>query len=303
MLTAVLSLTGALVYGAADFLGGLAAKRVSAVLVSAVAGLTGLVLLGFALPVLGGAWNAVDVGYGALSGLANAIGIALLYACLAMGPMSILSPLTALVSAITPMVWGLAGGERLGPLAPWGLGLALVAVVLVGFVPERGAVRPTIPALLMGVGAGLGIGGVYIFMDQTTDASGLVPLAANRATSAALLFAAFGVIALITWARRQANTGAGVGSVPGSTGADATRRRVTTGLAIAVACGVLDVMANALLLFGIRAGDLSIAAVLGAMYPAGTIILAAVVLRERIAAVQWAGLVLALTAAALLALS
>ena len=72
---------------------------------------------------------------------------------------------------------------------------------------------------------------------------------------------------------------------------------------LAIACGIVDVVANALLLLGIRAGDLSVAAVLGAMYPAGTILLAALVLKERIAPVQWIGLVLALTAAGMLAVA
>jgi drug/metabolite transporter (DMT)-like permease len=70
-----------------------------------------------------------------------------------------------------------------------------------------------------------------------------------------------------------------------------------------VACGVVDVVANVLLLLGMRAGDLSVMSVLTAMYPAGTILLAAVVLRERIAPVQWLGLALALTAAGMLALA
>ena len=155
MLTAVFSLAGALVFGAADFLGGLAAKRVSSILATAVASLTGLVLLLIALPFLGGAWTPHDVFWGVISGIAGAVAISLLYACLAIGPMSILSPLTAVVSAIVPMVWGLlVGGERFATLGYWALGLALVAVVLVGFVPERGAVRPSLRGILMAIGSG-----------------------------------------------------------------------------------------------------------------------------------------------------
>ena len=81
------------------------------------------------------------------------------------------------------------------------------------------------------------------------------------------------------------------------------RSATATGVRLAIACGVVDVTANGLLLIGIRAGDLSVAAVLGAMYPAGTILLAALVLKERIAPVQWAGLALALVAAGMLALA
>ncbi|WP_395245646.1 EamA family transporter [Agromyces sp. MMS24-K17] len=313
MLTAVLSLTGALVYGAADFLGGLAAKRISAILATALGAASGLAMLLVVLPFLGGAWTAGDLAWGAAAGVAGTIAIGLLYACLAIGPMSILSPLTAVVSAITPMAWGLVvGGERFGPLGAWALALALVAVVLVGFVPERGAVRPSARGLLMAVGSGAGIGAYYILIAQTAEASGLVPLAATRGVTMVLGFATAGVLALVA-ARRAVRTiagrpdASGGSDAPGATDASdadavaAARATRASGIRLALWCGVVDVTANALLLLGIRAGDLSVAAVLGALYPAGTILLAAVVLRERIAPVQWAGLALALAAAGMLA--
>ncbi|WP_350349014.1 EamA family transporter [Agromyces sp. G08B096] len=305
MLTAVLSLSGALVFGAADFLGGLAAKRIGAVLAAAIAAITGAVALIVLLPLLGGRWDGPDVAWGALSGVVNAAAIGLLYAALAIGPMSILSPLTAVVSAVVPMAWGLATGERLGPLGGWGLAVALVAVVLVGFVPERGAVRPSARGLALATGSGLAIGTYYIVIDQTSDESGLVPLVMNRAADAAVLFAVAGLVAFATATgrRRTAGSRPGAAAQPAaSTGAAMAAAR-RTGLRLAIACGLVDVAANALLLGGIRAGDLSVAAVLGAMYPAGTILLAAIVLRERIAPVQWVGLVLALAAAGLLALA
>ncbi|WP_430647352.1 EamA family transporter [Agromyces sp. GXS1127] len=323
MLTAVLSLSGAIVYGAADFLGGLAARRLGALLATAVASVAGLVAMLAALPLLGGVWTPVDLGWGALSGAVGAVAIALLYACLAIGPMSILSPLTALMSAITPMLWGtLVGAERFGPLGVWGIGVALVAVVLVGFVPERGAVRPSARGLLLAVGSGLAIGGYYIVISHTADASGVVPLVANRVVSATLLFAAFGALTVFATLRARsgaldvsaarsgaagATASADLGPVPDAPRPKATGptrfRDLRVALALALTCGVVDATANVLLLLGIRAGDLAVAAVLGAMYPAGTILLAAIVLRERIAPVQWAGLALALVAAGLLALA
>ncbi|ANJ28008.1 EamA family transporter [Agromyces aureus] len=319
MLTAVFSLTGALVFGAADFLGGLAAKRISALLATAIAALSGAVLLVLALPLIGGEWSAHDVLWGAISGVVGCIGIALLYACLAIGPMSILSPTTAVVSAIVPVVYGLVvGGERFDAIGYWGLGLALVAVVLVGFVPERGAVRPSLRGIVMAVGSGAAIGGFYIAIDQTSDESGIVPLILNRGVNAAIMFAAVAAVAVVAGVRaRRSRVGVGAGggaavSGPGLGSAATTagermpraaRPALAAGIRLAVACGLVDATANALLLFGIRAGDLSIAAVLGAMYPAGTILLAALVLRERIAPVQWAGLVLALAAAAMLAVA
>ena len=310
MLTAVFSLAGALVFGAADFLGGLAAKRVSALLATAVASLTGGVLLLAFLPLLGGTWTRHDVFWGVISGVAGAVAISLLYACLAIGPMSILSPLTALVSAVVPMVWGLmVGGERFAVLGYWALGLALVAVVLVGVVPERGAVRPSLRGILMAIGSGIAIGAFFITIDQTTPESGAVPLLINRGVNATIMFGALGALALVGAARtRRRGTAATTTErmpQPKSVGAAIapTRSSTSTGVRRAIACGAVDVVANGLLLIGIRAGDLSVAAVLGAMYPAGTILLAALVLKERIAPVQWAGLVLALAAAGMLALA
>lgn len=299
MLTAVFSLTGALVFGAADFLGGLAAKRLGAVLATAVSALAGTAALAVAAALLGGEWRAADVLWGAAAGLAGAVAIGLLYACLAIGPMSILSPLTALVSAVVPMVWGFLGGERLGQLSYWALGVALVAVVLVGFVPERGAVRPSLRGVLMGIGSGTAIGAFFIIIDRTSEASGLVPLLVNSGVTALIMFV--GVAALALRGRTKARTT--LRRDLGAAHAPVRETRTTRDLQLAVACGVVNAAANSLLLLGIRAGDLSIAAVLGAMYPAGTILLAALVLEERIAPVQWIGLVLALTAAGMLALA
>jgi drug/metabolite transporter (DMT)-like permease len=294
MLTAVFSLSGALVFGAADFLGGLAAKRINPMLATAVAGLTGFVLLVAVAPFLGGTWSPDDILWGVVSGVAGAVAITLLYAALAIGPMSILSPLTAVISAVVPMAWGLVvSGERLAALGYWALGLALVAVVLVGFVPERGAVRPSLRGVVMATGSGLAIGTFFITIDQTSDASGLTPLILNRGVSAAIIFTVLGVLAAAHALRRR-------GAVVDD---ERMPRASAGGLRLAVACGVVDVTANALLLLGIRAGDLSVAAVLGAMYPAGTILLAAVVLKERIAPVQWVGLALALAAAGMLAVA
>lgn len=294
MLTAIVGLAGALIYGAADFLGGLASKRISPIRVTALAAVSGLVGLLLVLAFGFGQWSVAAVFWGALSGVSGALAISLLYACLAIGPMSILSPLTAVVSAIVPMTWGLTTGDELAPVGYAALGLALVAVVLVGFVPEKGAVRPSLRGLLMAVGSGGMIGVFLILIDQTPEDSGIVPLVLNRAVNAALMFTA--VLMLWLLARRSTSEARSNRAAPQRTGWRA-------GLLLALACGVVDATANILLLVGIRIGELSVISVLTAMYPAGTILLAAVVLKERIAPVQWVGLVLALGAAGLLALA
>jgi drug/metabolite transporter (DMT)-like permease len=320
MISAFLALVGAFVYGAADFYGGLAAKRLRSIVVTAIAAATGLFALLLALPVLGGQWSAADALWGMLAGVFGVVAIGLLYACLAIGPMSILSPLTAVVSAIAPMLWGLLiNGETLAPLGYLGLGVALVAVILVGFIPGEKVVRPSIRGLVMAVGAGLAIGGLLIVLDQTSDESGMVPLVASRATS--VVITAVIVTTLVVVATRRGNPASSVfdpaGSAFGATptghadlehtalpapSATMTFTR-TRALWLAVFCGVLDAAANAVMLIALRIGELSIVSALTALYPAGTILLAAVVLRERVAGIQWAGLVLALMAGGMLALA
>lgn len=287
MPAALLGLLSALVYGSADFVGGVAARRIGAVRTTALGAVTGLALLLLLLPVMGGAWSASAVGWAAASGVVGSAAIFLLYACLAVGPMSILSPLTAVVSAVVPMVVGLMGGDRFAPIGYVALGLALVAVVLVGFVPERGAVRPSGRALLMAVGAGAGIGLFLVLLDQTPEDSGLVPLIVNRAVNGAIMWSV--VAGLAVAARRAARP--------------RTSSLLRTGLLLAALSGAIDATANTLILLGLRLGDLTTMSVLVALYPAGTILLAALVLRERVAPVQWAGLALAVVAAALLSVA
>ena len=303
MLTVVVGIIAALTYGSADFLGGIASKRMSSMRVTAIGAISGLVVLVAAAPLFGGRWSFDAMLYGGISGITGALAITLLYACLAIGPMSILSPLTALVSAFVPLLAEVIRGERLSVFGYFAIGLALIAVVLVGFVKEKGAVRASPLSLLMAVGSGSMIGAFLILIDLTPHDSGLIPLIANRSVNAVIMFAVIGILALV-FARRARAGGAGTlapNGILAKTGILKIGWRA--GFWLAVAGGAIDATANALLLLGLRIGDLTIISVLTALYPAGTIILAAVVLRERIAPVQVAGLVLALVAAAMLAVT
>jgi len=356
VITVVLGLAGALVYGAADFLGGLAARRISAVRVTAIGALSGVVLLALGTLVVPGEWSEGALFWGAISGVTGAAAIALLYACLAIGPMSILSPLTAVTSAIVPLTWGLVTGSELNAIAYPAFALALVAVVLVGFVPAKEAVRPTAAGLSMATISGTLIGAFYILIDQTPDDSGLIPLVANRVVNATIMITLIVVLAVVAGRRHILAADAPLAVLDGTHGAPhplgatptliehtpastttardaaaataaetatATASRTSLsqrdgvvrasaaalrggwrgGLMLAIGCGVLDAIANIVVLVGLRVGDLTIVSVLTALYPAGTILLAALVLRERIARLQWIGLVLALAASAMLALS
>ena len=289
MLTVLLGLTGALSYGAADFFGGLAAKRVSAILVTAGVAVVGVVALLIGSLFIEGQWSESAWLWGLISGVTGAAAIGLLYACLAIGPMSILSPTTAFLSAVVPVTWGLATGEGFSPWLYPALGLAMVAVVLVGIVPDQRAVRPTVKGLTMAVASGILIGLFFIFIDQTPADSGVTPLIANRVAQSVVL--AVAIIALIIWSRRQGRGLVLLGH----------RSTWKTTLPIIFGAGIFDALANVAVIVGLRVGDLTIVSVLTALYPAGTILLAAAVLRERVAKIQILGLVLALIASAMLA--
>lgn len=287
----IIGLACAVVYGAGDFFGGVASRRVSPERVVAIAGIVGLLLMLVFSLFVSGTMSAGAVQWGLLSGVAGSIAILALYAALAIGPMSILSPLTAIIQAVVPLGWGLiVHGERLSTIGYVALGIALVAVVLVGFVPEKGAVRPRVRGIVYGVIAGVMLGVLLILLDMAPDDSGLLPLVFNRISYLSILW----VLVLVFWwvRRRRADAGAA--------GPNGSIRSVVWWI---VAAGIADAVANTLLIVGLRLGELSIIAVLGALYPAGTIALAAIVLRERIAPVQWVGLGLALVASAMLAVA
>ena len=293
MFSAVLALVGAFVFGSADFLGGVAAKRLRSLVVTAVSALSGLATMLVIVALTGPHWHASDIAWGAASGLVSIVAIVLLYACLAIGPMSILSPLAAVVSAIAPMVWGLAvKGEALAPLGYAGLGIALVATVLVGFVPGEKVVRPSLRGLVMAIGSGLAIGAFMIIMSQTRGDSGVVPLVFNRGVNG-ILTTSFVLVSVAVAVRRGrpavsalAAGGPQIGATP-SGRADLEHAvevphpapMLARAWWLAATCGVVDATANAIMLVAVRSGDLSIVSALTSMYPSGTILLAALVLR------------------------
>lgn len=304
MLAVALGLGSALLLGTADFLGGMASKKISSIRATAIVGAVGLIAMLALYPFAGGVWSTEAVVFGALSGFAGAGAIVLLYACLAIGPMSILSPLTAVVSAIVPMTVGLTRGEELHPVGYVALGLALLAVILVGFVRDPAATKPSARALLMATASGVLIGLFLIFMDFTPPESNIVPLIVNRAANASLMFTLIAVIALAGLQRNRRMPTPTEHPDPSTMVVDThSRRPWMAGLRLAVLAGLIDATANTALLFGLRLGDLTVISVLSAMYSAGTIILAAIFLREKLTVTQIVGLGLALAAAALLALT
>lgn len=274
-----LALLSAIVYGTSDFLGGLASRRASTIAVVVWSQAGGLAMLAGVLPITGGHAGPNDVIWGALCGVAGAAAIALLYRGLAIGTMGVVSPISAVLGASIPLVYGVAlHGERPTWVAYAGIAAALAAVVCVGAGPGTQRTRGLPPGLVEALLAGVGFGAYFILLSQTRSDAGLIPLFAARMTSVVLLLGggwAFGGAAALSVARPA--------------------------LALVVFCGVLDVSANVLYVIAAHAGLLSLVAVLTSLYPAATVALAAIVLRERLRVPQWIGVALALGGAAAIA--
>ncbi|TFV91692.1 EamA family transporter [Blastococcus sp. CT_GayMR20] len=275
----VLALASAVVYGTADFLGGLSSRRASVFGVVAVSQLVGLVALLALLPWLGGPVGAEDLAWGAASGLAGATGLVIFFRTLAGGVMSVIAPVTAVTAAAVPVLVGVLGGDTIGPWAAAGIVLALAAVVLVSAEGGLAALRSARPATLApALAAGGAFGLFFVLLDRTSQDSGLTPLVTAR-------LASVGLVVLIALAGKRSLT---VGR---------------TALPLVALSGVADMTANALFLLATQQpGQLAITGVLASLYPVSTVILAQVLLRERLAGAQVAGLGTAVAAVVLITL-
>ena len=272
----LLAILSAVFYGAADFTGGIVTRRVSAIPVVLISQASGLVLVALALPLLPtAAPRAADLWWGGGAGLAGGIGVAFLYYALATGTMSVVAPTTAVAAVGIPVITSIALGERPGWLAVAGITLGIAAIALVSRPTQTPAEAPRPsglrPALLSGVAIGL----FLLALAQTRPASGLWPLLMARLTSVSL----FAVIAI---AQRR------------------SLRMPIRLFGLAVAGGAVDMLANTLYMLAAQIGPLSPIVTLCSLYPASTVLLARVVLGERLNGWQTAGVAAALVAVLLI---
>jgi uncharacterized membrane protein len=290
-MSVVLALGAAVVFGSADFLGGLASRRRTALAVALLSQLAGLVALAVALPFLGPATvTPRDIGLGALGGLFGATGVVLLFRSLARGPMSVVAPTAALSASVVPILAGLLLGERPGPAAFVGIVVALAAVLLITHegpsehvpVLADGAVAPGRGAALRVAGTALLAGALFglffVCLHGTGDDAGLYPLLGARMASVPFLAV---LLATRGGGIRSSLAGRGLGTV--------------------VISGVLDMAANVLYLLALRHGMLAIVSAVTGLYPASTVLLAQTVLDERMRRTQVTGLAVAAAAAVLVA--
>ena len=265
----LLALAAAVVYGVSDYAGGRASRRASPIVVSLIAEVSILVLLLAVVPSTStSAPGSEDLAWGAAAGAAGTVGIIALYYALANGAMTVVAPITGVVSAVVPVGVGLAMGERPSVLALVGVSMAIVSVALIGGLVGVPHVRTPMRLVMVAFLSGASFGLLFVFYDQPGGDSGMWPLLAARFASTPILVVAY------------------VATRPHD------RVDRTTAL-VAMCVGVLGTSANLFYLLAARRGLLTIVAVVVAMYPASTVLLATVFDGERMRRPQLIGLAIA----------
>lgn len=273
-MSSVFAALGAVLYGVADFAGGVGARKISPWRVTAWSQLLGIPLLVVGLFALG--WDSVsgsDLAYGAAAGAFGFVGIVALYGALAAGSMSIVSPLTGALTALIPVLWGLAKGEEVVARQWFGIALAIVAITLVAW--DHAHAKLTVAVAARALVASIGFAGFFILLSYTAEDAGQWPLIAGRSVSLLLGFGVLVALRQLAFPPRDA-------------------------LPAVLVAGNGDVAANIAVLLALQTGPLGISVVLTSIYPAFTALAAIVFLRERPTMVQRVGIVLALAAAVLL---
>lgn len=276
-LTAVFfGLASAASWGTGDFSGGVATKRspvYTVVLLSHIVGLVGLiiliVLLREPLPDLDNLW------IGALGGIAGAVGVAALYTGLSQGRMGVVAPLTAVTTAIVPVLFSLFFEGLPTHQQMIGFFAALIAVWLISSSNDENAAGFHWRDLRLPIIAGLGFGLFFISIDQVSENAILWPLAGARFASIVTMF----ILVLLSQKGKRPAVGQ---------------------LGIIALIGITDTVGNAFFALATSLGRLDIAAILSSLYPVMTILLARLILDEHITKRQWVGLVVALLAVILI---
>jgi drug/metabolite transporter (DMT)-like permease len=274
MLALALALGASVAWGGSDFVAGLASRRMPLLAVLVGSQVAGLALLLALLAVTGEApppGGAVLAA--AVAGVAELLGFAALYQGLALGPMSVVAPISS-AAALVPVVASLATGERPATAAVVGMGLVLLGAALA--CAERDADadgarrRAAVPGAALAALAALSFGAFFVAMDTAAHEAGAAwAVALNRSTSVSVL-----VFAVALMRPRMGFA--------------------RTDLATVATIGLLDAAANAMFAFALTHGLTSTVSVLGSLYPVTTVVLAAMVLDERVAPRQAAGVAIVL---------
>jgi drug/metabolite transporter (DMT)-like permease len=278
----LLGLAAAVLYGTGDFLGGLATRKIPVLAVLLLAQTAGVVVALPAAAIWPGPATLAGLAWGITAGLIGGAGVIIFYRGLAAGPMSVVAPVSGLVSTVLPVAVALAEGERPGTGVYAGALLCLAAVVLTSCAGDdtptrtlRAAPRHRLPgaarALGYGITSGISFGLFFLLIRNAGQSGELWPVAAARIGELAVVLVTAAVL------RRSLRPRGAQG-----------RLRLA-----AAAAGAIDVTANICYVAATRTGKFGLAVVLAALYPAVTVLLARMVLGERLRWVQRAGLGLA----------
>jgi drug/metabolite transporter (DMT)-like permease len=274
-LSVVFGLLSALTWGAGDFGGGRATRRGPVFGVVIVTQAVGIALSGVVAIVRGEpAPGPADLGWAALAGLAGGLGILCLYQGLASARITVVAPITGVLAATIPVTVGWLGQGVPGVWRIVGIGLALVAVVLVSTSTDPLSDRPA--GVRFGLAAGIGLGLFNVFASRFSTGLVFGPLVVVRIVEA-LAIGAVIVVARRSW------------------------RLPRSVVPLAVAVGAGDMAGNAFFVLAAQAGRLDVASVLSSLYPVTTIVLATILLRERVTRSHGLGIVAAATAIVLIA--
>ena len=275
----ILALGAAVAYGLSDFIGGLASRRTTVWPVALLGGLGGLAGAMVLALTFSGDPTTADLAWGAVAGLGSGSGTVFLYRGLATGRMAVVAPVSAVGAAVVPVVIGVATGERPSALVAVGVVVALPGIWLVARVPDAvvdAGSDSRSGGLVDGILAGLGFGLLFVALGQVPEGAGLWPLASAQAV-AVVTIGALATVVRASWVPTAASEWWGA------------------------AAGLVASGAVLMFLLATQSDLLAVAAVLTSLYPAFTILLAALVLREHIYRAQGAGLALCGAAVVLVA--
>ncbi len=295
LIVVVLSLAAATVYGASDFFGAFAARRINLVTATLFNYAVAAVVILLGVVVVGGAWSNAALASGVASGSLAVFGLLAFYGVLAIGPMSLLSPLIALIQSVVPVTIAAVTGQGLRPIGWIAIGIGVVALVLLAPAPARGQDRITLRGGLLAVASGLLLGASLIVLDLAPKDSGVVPAVWEIATGTVIL-------GLAWLALRLAGPHASLAFLrPAAVGMRTISGR--RAWLAAAASGILVAFADTFIVLALHLGNLAVVSVLTALYPVVTVILAAVLLKERMTKLQFLAVALVIAASLLFSAS
>lgn len=290
----VLSLLTSALWGTSDFFGGLASRREPVTRVMLWAHTLGLVAIAVVAPLMADSIDAGDLVLGAIAGVVGLVGLLLLYSGLSVGPMAVVAPLSALTAALVPVLWGLRSDDPISGTTTLGLVVGLIAVVAISWEGNLAGDGPPVTARTIGsaIVAGTCFGSIVLVYDATSETSAPWPIVSGRVVTVVLL-----IVFVLARPRPSEN------ALSGHRLADGSRR---SALGFATVAGLGDTFANVTLLLAtneaVGSGELSVVAVVTALFPAATVVWARLMLDEPLGRVRIGGLILALVAVSMMTL-